>query len=81
MRRSRWRHVNSFARLGDGEQRAMTDIKKAEALAAKITKKAEDALASLEWEMAKWPAEYRAIMWGAVADTAFKRKVEAEQAR
>lgn len=52
---------------------------KAQALAGKITKKAEDTLATLEWEMAKWPAEFRAIMWGAVADIAFKRRVEAEQ--
>lgn len=52
-----------------------------QALAEKITTKAEDTLSSLEWEMTKWPAEYRAIMWGAVADIAFKRRVEAEQQR
>jgi hypothetical protein len=57
----------------------MTDhADKAAALAGKITAKAEDTLRNLEWEMTKWPAEYRAIMWGAVADIAFKRKVEAE---
>lgn len=52
---------------------------KAQALAGKVTKKAEDALATLQWEMAKWPAEYRAIMWGAVSDVALKRRIEAEQ--
>ena len=55
-----------------------THADKATALAGKITARAEGALAGLEWEMAKWPAEFRAIMWGAVADIAFKRKVEAE---
>lgn len=51
---------------------------KAEALAAKITANAEDHLRALEWQMTKWPADFRAIMWGAVADIAFKRKGEAE---
>lgn len=51
---------------------------KATALAEKITQKAVDALSSLEWEMTRWPPDFRAIMWGAVADIAFKRKVEAE---
>lgn len=55
---------------------------KAAALAEKITTKAEAALSGIEREMLimKWPAEFRAIMWGAVADIAFKRRVEAEQA-
>jgi hypothetical protein len=60
-----------------------SDIDKAQALADKITKKAETALASLEVEMTimGWKPEFRAIMWGAVADLAFKRKFEAEQAK
>lgn len=60
----------------------MTDRDKAQALAELITNKAEAALADLEREMAirKWAPEFRAIMWGAVADIAFKRKVEAEDA-
>jgi len=55
----------------------------ATAFAEKITKKAEEALDGLTFEMVmmKWPPEFRAIMWGAVADIAFKRKVEAEQQR
>lgn len=48
---------------------------KAEALAAKITAKAEDTLAALDREMTimKWPAEFRAIMRGAVAHAASLR--------
>lgn len=58
----------------------MTD--KASELAGKITRKAEDALRELDQTMTfgRWPAEFRAIMWGAVADIAFKRKVAAEAA-
>lgn len=59
----------------------MTDHEaKAKALAEKIEKKASDALDSLEREMAimKWPAEFRAIMWSAVAEIATRR---AEAAR
>lgn len=54
---------------------------KAMELAGKITAKAEDALRDLDQTMTlgRWPAEFRGIMWGAVADIAFKRKVEAEQ--
>lgn len=50
-------------------------VDKAIAVAAKITKKAEDALAGLEREMAimKWPSEFRAIMWGAVVEIASRR--------
>jgi hypothetical protein len=57
-----------------------THADKAAALAEKITKKAEDALSGIEREMSimKWPAEFRAIMWGAVEHIAFKRKFEAE---
>lgn len=44
----------------------------AQQLAEKIAKKAADMLDPLEREMIvmKWPAEFRAIMWQAVADTA-----------
>lgn len=56
----------------------MTD--EAADLAMKITLRAEDALRELDQTMTfgRWPADFRAIMWGAVADIAFKRKVEAE---
>lgn len=59
-----------------------THMEKAQALAGKIATKAEDALGSLEREMAimKWPPEFRAIMWDAVAETA-ARRAQAERSR
>lgn len=47
----------------------------AEAVAEKIAKKAEDALARLEREMVimKWPQEFREIMWNAVSHAAALR--------
>ncbi len=56
-------------------------MEKAQALAGKITLKAEDALSRLNLEMnlMKWPAEFRAIMWGAVAEIASRRAFECEQ--
>lgn len=58
-----------------------THATKAGDLAEKITQKAADALDTLEREMIimKWPAEFRAIMWSAVAQTATIRAVEAER--
>lgn len=52
-----------------------THAEKAIDLAEKITAKAEDALGALSVEMAikKWPAEFRAIMWEAVAEIATRR--------
>lgn len=51
---------------------------KAEALAEKIAAKAADALSAIDREMAimKWPAEFRAIMWGAVAHEARNREAD-----
>lgn len=51
----------------------------AESVAEKIAKRAEDALAGLDREMAimKWPPEFRAIMWHAVAHAATLRAHEA----
>lgn len=46
---------------------------KAIEVADRITTMAEGALAGLERQMAGWPAEYRAIVWGAVADIASRR--------
>lgn len=56
------------------------DMSKAVALAEKITLKAERALDGILREMVimKWPAEFRAIMWGAVADLAGKHRDAAE---
>jgi len=56
-----------------------THEEKAHALAAKITSRAEDALAGLEREMTimKWPGEFRSIVWGAVAQLATRRAIDA----
>lgn len=53
---------------------------RAEALAEKIARKAVDALAHVEHEMRtkKWPPEFRAIMWDAIARTAAARALEQE---
>lgn len=52
------------------------DDEKAQALAEKIMSKAEDVLAGIEREMVimKWPSEFRAIMWVAIAKVAFRRE-------
>lgn len=52
-----------------------THLEKSIDLADKITAKAEEALSRLELEMAmgKWPADFRAIMWDAVAAVASSR--------
>ena len=57
-------------------------LEKSIALADQITKKAEEAVADLDLEMAmrKWPAEFRAIMWEAVADIASRRAKNARTA-
>lgn len=59
-----------------------THMERAQALANKITKKAEDALSGLEREMSimKWPPEFRAIMWGAVVEMASLKRSEAQSA-
>jgi hypothetical protein len=51
------------------------------ALADKLTTKAEESLADLDREMAlmKWPAEFRAIMWEAVAALASARAADAKR--
>jgi hypothetical protein len=59
-------------------QAMTTHAEKANALAGKITSKAEDALSglSLEMNLMKWPAEFRGIMWQAVAEIASRRAQE-----
>lgn len=56
-------------------------LEKSIALADQITAKAEDAVAGLDMEMAlrKWPAEFRALMWEAVAAVASSRATAAKQ--
>ncbi len=53
---------------------------KAIALATKISAKAEETLSrtQVEMDIMKWPNEFRAIMWEAIADAA---RIRAEAAR
>ena len=46
------------------------DRDRAMVLATEITAQAEGALAGLNRKMAKWPPEFRKIMWDAVAQVA-----------
>jgi hypothetical protein len=50
-------------------------------LAERIARKAADALDPLRLEMAikKWPAEFRVIMWEAVASVAMQQAAESKQ--
>lgn len=56
-------------------------MEKSVALADKITTRAEEALADLDREMAlrRWPADFRAIMWEAVAAVATSRADDAKR--
>jgi hypothetical protein len=48
-------------------------------VADRITAMSANALSGLDIAMSKWPAEYRAIVWRAVADMATRRAEEAEK--
>lgn len=50
-----------------------SDAAKVIDMASKITAMAEGSLAGLERVMAGWPAEFRVILWEAVAHTATLR--------
>ena len=50
-----------------------THMQKSVALADKITAKAEDAISGLDREMVKWPDDFAAIVWEAVAIIATQR--------
>ena len=52
--------------------------RKAIATADKIVSLAEDGLRDLDRTIAAWPAEFRAIIWIAVADIARRRVAEAQ---
>jgi hypothetical protein len=53
---------------------------KAIATADRVVSLAEDGLRDLERTIAKWPAEFRAIIWLAVTDIAAKRLKAARDA-
>jgi hypothetical protein len=48
-------------------------------LAEKLTTMAEGAVSSLDRTIAAWPAEFRAIMWEAVAEVAKHRAADARK--
>lgn len=52
-------------------------------VAEKIAKKAQESLDDLRLEMTlrKWPADFRAIMWRAVSETALGLAMDAEKER
>jgi hypothetical protein len=49
------------------------DLQKAIGIADKVVTLAEDGLRSLDLTIANWPAEFRVIVWEAVADIAARR--------
>jgi hypothetical protein len=56
----------------------MTDhAKKAASIADQVVSLAEDGLRSIDRTIAAWPAEFRAIIWDAVADIASRRAADA----
>src|SRR5690242_6402047 len=58
---------------------AETDIAKATDTATRIVTMASDALHPLDQVIGRWPAEFRAIIWDAVADMASRRAREARR--
>lgn len=50
---------------------------KAAAVADKVVSLVEDGLRGLDRTIISWPAEFRAIVWEAVADTAARRALAA----
>ncbi len=57
----------------------MSDHAKVLAIADEVVSKAEGALAAIERELIvmKWPPEFCAIMWDAIADIASRRALKA----
>jgi len=55
----------------------MGDALKAISVADKVVSLAQDGLAGIDRTVAAWPAEFRAIIWDAVADIATRRAAAA----
>ena len=55
----------------------MADMKMAVSVADKVVSLAQDGLRGIERTVAAWPAEFRAIIWDAVADIASRRAAAA----
>lgn len=58
-----------------------THLEKAIDVATRVTALAEVALRGLDVTIAGWPAEFRAIIWGAVAEIAVRRADAAKNDR
>lgn len=56
-----------------------THAERAINLADKIVSLAEDGMRGIERTISTWPAEFRAIIWEAVADIASRRAAEAKR--
>ena len=48
-------------------------------VAGKVVSMAEDALSGLDRAIRTWPADFRAIMWDAIADIAQRRAAAARK--
>lgn len=59
----------------------MGDALKAISVADKVVSLAQDGLDGIDRTVAKWPAEFRAIIWEAVADIATRRAAAAREGR
>jgi len=56
-------------------------MEKAISVADRVVSLAEDGLRSLDRTITSWPAEFRAIIWDAVADIASRRAAAARETR
>lgn len=56
-----------------------TMVSKALDVADRVTALAEGALSGLDLTIGKWPAEFQAIIWNAVAEIASRRAEKASQ--
>lgn len=55
-----------------------TQLEKVIDTSERIAAMAEDALRGLDLSISHWPADFRAIIWGAVADIASRRAIDAK---
>lgn len=55
----------------------MADMKTAVSVADKVVSLAQDALRSVDLTITRWPPEFRAIIWDAIADIASRRAAAA----
>lgn len=58
-----------------------THMQKSISIADQVVSLAEDGLRSIDRTIAAWPAEFRVIIWEAVADIATRRAAAAKKQR